>query len=174
MHTRSLPPDSDRIKAKLVPRLRSLVAWERLLQARDDPSGRPHDGYSSLQLLEALDHVTFINSELADNCHVTCQKMGWVCSKRWAFAINACDIMQVALARLFSQEAHKWLTLFLLLGCLPPSQNLHNFLLRPRPSSFSSGNAKKESALSINPYLSITNPTIPKRDFVPRMMPTFC
>jgi len=50
-----------------------------------------------LQLLEALDLVTFINSELADNCHVTCQKMGWVCSKRWAFAINTCDVMQVNL-----------------------------------------------------------------------------
>ena len=86
---------SDRIKAKLVPHLRSQVAWQRVLIAREDPSGRPHDGYSSLQLLEALDHVTFVNSELAVNCHVTCHKMGLMCSKRWAFAINTCDIMKV-------------------------------------------------------------------------------
>ena len=86
---------SDRIKSKLVPHLRSQVAWERLLIARNDPNGRPHDGYSSLELLEALEHVTFVNSELAHNCYVTCHKMGLMCSKRWAFAINTCDIMKV-------------------------------------------------------------------------------
>jgi hypothetical protein len=65
------------------------------LISRNDPGGRPHDGYSSLQLLEELDTVTFIDSELAINCHVTCQRVGMMCRKRWAFVINDCDVMKV-------------------------------------------------------------------------------
>ena len=54
----------------------------------------------SLELLEDLDRVTFVDSELTFNCHVACQKKGLMCSKRWAFAINRCDIMKVASKRI--------------------------------------------------------------------------
>ena len=75
---------------------------------------------TSLELLEDLDRVTFVDSELTFNCHVACQKKGLMCSKRWAFAINRCDIMQVASKRIFFTI------------CLQPHFIISPSLFRPR------------------------------------------